>query len=194
MWGDSGHYAQPGSFGDAGGLVLKRDGEQIGDSWYPSGVFEVPAGEATYELTQQVQKFGQPARTWQRSQEIQTSWTFRSKEDATRYSQALPILFPALSIPEDGVKTLAATNGQTIRLGVTGHAGYTPGALKSAKLSYSYDGENWTRAEVGERRGVWTARVDHAGAAGKPVSLKVELTDANGASVTQTVVRAYDIR
>ncbi|MCX5155748.1 S8 family serine peptidase [Streptomyces sp. NBC_00291] len=194
MWGDSGHYAQPGSFGDAGGLVLKRDGEQIGDSGYPSGVFEVPAGEATYELTQQVQKFGQPARTWQRSQEIRTSWTFRSKEDPAQYSQALPILFPALSIPEDGVKTLPATNGRTIRLGVTGHAGYTPGALKSAKLSYSYDGENWTRAEVDEHRGTWTARVDHAGAAGKPVSLKVELTDANGASVTQTVVRAYDIR
>ncbi|MCX4528752.1 MULTISPECIES: S8 family serine peptidase [unclassified Streptomyces] len=194
MWGDSGHYAQPGSFGDIGGLVLKRDGEQIGESWYPSGVFEVPAGEATYELTQQVEKIGAPARTWQRSRGVVTSWTFRSKADPTQYSQGLPILFPALTVPEDGMKALAAKDGQTIGLGATGHAGYRPGALKSAKLAYSYDGEHWTQAKVGERDGRWTAVVDHAGAGGRPVTLRVELTDANGASVTQTVARAYDVR
>ncbi|MFE5540729.1 S8 family serine peptidase [Streptomyces sp. NPDC056492] len=195
MWGDTGHYAQPGSFGDAGGLVLKRDGEQIGDSWYPSGVFEVPAEEATYELTQQIEKFGQPARTWQRSQAVSTTWTFRSKQDPAQFSQPLPILFPSIAIPADGMKTLPAANGQSIGLGVTGHAGYAPGALKSAKLAYSYDGEHWTQAAVTEKNGRWSAVVDHAGAeAGRQVSLKVELTDANGAAVTQTVVRAYDIR
>lgn len=47
---------------------------------------------------------------------------------------------------------------------------------------------------MSERGGAWTATVNHAGASGKPVSLKVELTDANGATVTQTVVRAYDVR
>lgn len=36
--------------------------------------------------------------------------------------------------------------------------------------------------------------MNHAGATGKPVTLKTELTDANGNSVTQTVVRAYDVR
>ncbi|MGW6406283.1 S8 family peptidase [Streptomyces vinaceus] len=195
MWGDTGHYAQPGSFGDVGGLVLKRNGEQIGDSWYPSGVFEVPAEDAVYELTQQIEKFGQPARTWQRSQAVTTTWTFRSHQDPAQYSQALPVLFPSLSIPADGMKTLPAANGQTIGLAVTGHAGYAPGALKSAKLAYSYDGEHWTPAAVTERNGRWSAVVDHAGAgAGRQVSLKVELTDANGAAVTQTVVRAYDIR
>ncbi|MFF4850519.1 S8 family serine peptidase [Streptomyces sp. NPDC001194] len=195
MWGDTGHFAQPGSFGDVGSLVLKRGGEQIGDSWYPTGVFEVPAEEATYELTQQIEKFGQPARTWQRSQAVTTTWTFRSHEDPARYSQSIPILFPSLSIPADGMKTLPAANGQRIGLGVTGHAGYLPGALKSVGLAYSYDGEHWTQAAVAERDGRWTAVVDHAGAgAGRQVSLKVELTDANGAAVTQTVVRAYDIR
>ncbi|MFE2285296.1 S8 family serine peptidase [Streptomyces sp. NPDC059443] len=195
MWGDSQHYAQQGGFGDLGNVSLKRDGESLGDSGYPSGVFEVPAGEATYELTQQLEKFGQPARTWQRSQAVSTTWTFRSKLDEARYSQPLPLLFPRISAPLDGMKTLAAVNGQKIGLGVGGHAGYTPGALKSARLSYSYDnGESWTEAKTGERGGQWTATVDHAGAAGKQVTLKVELTDANGATVTQTVARAYDIR
>ncbi|WP_328301474.1 S8 family serine peptidase [Streptomyces sp. NBC_00435] len=195
IWGDTGHYAQPGGFGDLGNVSLKVDGESLGDSGYPFGAFEVPAGEATYELTQQLEKFGQPTRTWQRSSGIQTTWTFRSKLDAAQYSQPLPILFPRISAPLDGMKTLAAANGQKIGLGVSGHGGYAPGALKSAKLSYSYDnGESWTGAKVSERGGQWTATVDHAGAAGKQVMLKVELTDVNGATVTQMVARAYDIR
>ncbi|MEU9303354.1 S8 family serine peptidase [Streptomyces sp. NPDC048269] len=194
MWGDSSHSAQPGSFGDIGSLQLKRDGEVIGDSWYPFGVFEIPAEEGRYELTQAIEKIGPPARVWQRSTAVRTTWGFTSKLDASAYSQGLPILFPRYEAPLDGMKTVAGANGQSIGLGVTGHAGYAPGALKSAKLSYSYDGEHWTEAKVSERGGKWTAVVDHAGAAGKPVSLKVELTDANGASVTQTVARAYDVR
>ncbi|MGW6875999.1 S8 family peptidase [Streptomyces xanthophaeus] len=194
MWGDSSHFAQPGSFGDIGGLQLKRDGEVIGDSWYPFGVFEVPAEQGRYELTQNIEKIGPPSRTWQRSTAVQTTWGFTSKLDPEAYSQGLPVLFPRYAAPLDGMKTVPATDGQAVGLGVSGHAGYAPGALKSAKLSYSYDGENWTAAKVSERGGAWTATVNHAGASGKPVSLKVELTDANGATVTQTVVRAYDVR
>lgn len=194
MWGDSRHAAQPGSFGDIGSLQLKRDGEVIGESWYPFGVFEVPAEAGRYELTQAIEKIGPPARVWQRSTSVQTTWGFTSKLDASAYSQGLPILFPRYAAPLDGMKTVAAANGQSIGLSVTGHAGYAPGALKSAKLSYSYDGEHWTEAKVSERAGKWSAVVDHAGANGKQVSLKVELTDANGASVTQAVARAYDVR
>ncbi len=36
--------------------------------------------------------------------------------------------------------------------------------------------------------------MNHAGATGEQVTLKTELTDARGDSVTQTVVRAYDVR
>lgn len=194
MWGDGGHAAQPGSFGDIGGLQLKRNGEDIGDSWYPFGVFEIPAEESRYELTQSIEKIGPPARVWQRSTSVRTTWGFTSKLDASAYSQGLPVLFPRYAAPLDGMKTVAAANGQSIGLSATGHADYVPGALKSAKLSYSYDGENWTRAKVSEHAGRWTAVVDHAGASGKPVSLRVELTDAKGATVTQTVVRAYDVR
>ncbi|MCX5193660.1 S8 family serine peptidase [Streptomyces sp. NBC_00249] len=194
MWGDGSHFAQPGSFGDIGGLQLKRDGEVIGDSWYPFGVFEVPAEEGRYELTQSIEKIGPPTRTWQRSTSVTTSWGFTSKLDASAYSQGLPILFPRYAAPLDGMKTVPAADGQRIGLSVTGHAGYAPGALKSAKLSYSYDGEHWTEARTAEGGGRWTAVVDHAGASGKPVSLKVELTDANGATVTQTVARAYEVR
>ncbi|MFC7302976.1 S8 family serine peptidase [Streptomyces monticola] len=195
MWGDGGHHAQAGSFGDVGNLVLRRNGETVGDSWYPFGAFEVPAAEATYELEQNIEKMGQPAAVWKRSQAVQTRWTFRSKQDENTYSQPLPVIFPRLQLPEDGLKTLPAKDGLRVGLSATGHAGYTPGSLKSAALSYSYDeGRTWTKAPVSGAGTTRTATVDHTGASGKQVWLKVELTDGDGNAVTQTVARAYDVR
>lgn len=75
------------------------------------------------------------------------------------------------------------------------HAGYAPGALTAATLSYSYDGgRTWTEAATSQQGGAWTATVNHAGAAGEPVTLKAELTDSNGNSVTQLVADAYAVR
>ncbi|MFD7230424.1 S8 family serine peptidase [Streptomyces sp. NPDC059881] len=195
FWGDGEHAGQAGSFGDIGNMTLKRDGEEIGDSPYPFGVFEVPAEDAAYELALNTMKVGQPAAVWKRSTEVSTVWTFRSARDESAYSQGIPVLFPVIGLPEDELKTLPAADGQKLTLRVSGHAGYTPGALVSAKLSYSYDGgTTWTEARTSRQGGAWTASVDHAGRSGAPVTLRTELTDANGNSVTQTVVRAYDVR
>ncbi|MDR3082351.1 MAG: S8 family serine peptidase, partial [Streptomyces sp.] len=195
FWGDTEHTGIQGSFGDFGSLKLRIDGQDAGSSPVPFGAFEVPAADSAYELTLSSGKFGQPAQVWKRSTEAETTWSFRSKLDEDVYSQGLPLLFPQYELPEDGLKTLAAQDGQHITLGVTGHAGYKPGALRAAKLSYSYDeGTTWTEAATAEHDGAWTATVNHAGASGKPVTVKVELTDANGNSVTQTVTRAYDVR
>ncbi|MFF0749464.1 S8 family serine peptidase [Streptomyces sp. NPDC004267] len=193
MWGDATHYAEPGSFGDIGNLRLSKDGTEIGASSWPSGVFEVPAEPGTYTLEQNTTKIG--SRVWARSVSVRSVWKFTSRLDENVYSQSIPILFPRYDLPEDGLKTLAATDGQRIGLGVTGHAGYRPAALASARLSYSYDGgTTWTEAPVTHQGDDWTATVNHAGAGGRQVTLKTELTDANGNSVTQTVVRAYDVR
>lgn len=193
FWGDSEHQGVQGGFGDIGSVELKRDGEVVGRSGWPFGVFTVPADDSAYELTLETRKVG--SRVWHRSTETQTTWAFRSHLDEEAYSQGIPMLFPRYALPEDGMKTLAAKDGQRIGLTATGHAGYRPGALKSASLSYSYDeGKTWTEAKTSASGGKWTATVDHAGASGKQVRLRTELTDANGSSVTQTVARAYDVR
>ncbi|WP_406498726.1 hypothetical protein [Streptomyces sp. NBC_00846] len=115
--------------------------------------------------------------------------------DENVYSQGIPLLFPGYDLETDGLKTLPAKDGQTIGLSVTGHAGYTPGKLVAAEVSYLYDGgETRTRAITAQQGDRWTAIVNHAGAAGKPVALKTELTDANGNSVIQTVNDAYAVR
>ncbi|WP_338701826.1 S8 family serine peptidase [Streptomyces sp. Q6] len=194
-WRDGSHYGAPGSFGDFGGVSLSRDGELVGSSPWTAGVFEIPAGKSTYELTLTTQKGGSPARFFQRSSPVRTVFTFTSQEKPDVYSQGLPLLFPKYGIPEDGMKTLAARDGQTISLSATGHQGYTPADLTAAEVAYSYDGgTTWTEAKTRRADGRWTATVNHAAASGKQVTLRTTLTDAKGASVTQTVTRAYDVR
>ncbi|MFF1392434.1 S8 family serine peptidase [Streptomyces sp. NPDC058287] len=194
FWGDGEHQGVQGSFGDFGGMELKRDGEVIGHSAFPFGVFDVPADDAAYDLTLQTFKHS-VGGVWNRSTQTQTTWSFRSHLEENVYSQGIPLLFPQYALAQDGLKTLPATDGQRITLTATGHAGYTPGKITSAKLSYSYDGgTTWTEAPTAERDGKWSATVNHAGASAKQVTLKAQLTDANGNSVEQTVTRAYDVR
>ncbi|MGW6649937.1 hypothetical protein AMK23_22625 [Streptomyces sp. CB02130] len=110
-------------------------------------------------------------------------------------SQGLPLLFPRYDVPTDGMKTVPAKNGQRIGLAATGHAGYAPGQLTAAKVSFSYDGgETWHAATTAQQGGRWSATVDHADAAGESVTLRTELADANGTSVVQTVDDAYAVR
>ncbi|WP_307041501.1 hypothetical protein [Agromyces ramosus] len=195
IWGDSsGHWSGGGSFGDIGNLMLRRNGELIGESPYTFGVFEVPAEDSEYELQLYTAKIGGQLKTWKRSSEVITVWKFRSHLEENVYSRGLPIMFPRIDLPEDGVKTLAAEAGQQLVLDVTGHAGYTPGAITTAEVAYSYDGVTWVDAETRDDDGRWIAVVDHDGASGQQVSLRVELTDSNGNTVTQTVSRAYDVR
>ncbi|MET9388257.1 S8 family serine peptidase [Streptomyces sp. NPDC002928] len=192
--GSGDHWSYGGSFGDFGNLELKRNGETIGTSAWPSGVFEVPDEDSAYELTQNLFKFASSDRNWLRSSQITTTWSFRSHLESDVYSQGLPILFPAYDVPVDSLNRVAAESGVRIGLSAEGHAGYTPGAITAASLSYSYNGgSTWTQAETGQQDGAWTAVLDHTGASGKPVTLKVTLTDANGNAVTQTVTRAYDV-
>ncbi|MGW9119680.1 S8 family serine peptidase [Streptomyces sp. NPDC055663] len=195
FWSDSEHAGLQGSFGDVGNMRLSSGGKLIGETGWPSGVFTVPAEDAAYELTMQTTRLGQPAAVWKRSTSTETTWKFRSERDENAYSQGIPLLFPGYDLDSDGLKTLAAEDGQKIGLSVSGHAGYTPGKLTAAKVSYSYDGgKTWTEATTAQQDGRWTATVNHAGAAGKPVTLKTELTDANGNSVIQTVNDAYAVR
>ncbi|MFB7496321.1 S8 family serine peptidase [Streptomyces sp. NPDC056161] len=197
LWLDSSgdHWSSGGSFGDLGNLVLKRNGEQIATSAWPYDAFKVPDEDSAYELTQNLQKIPSSDRNWLRSTAVTTTWSFRSHREPDVYSRGLPILFPAYDLPVDGLNTLPAQSGIRVGLSVEGHAGYTPGAIKSASLSYSYDGgTTWIQAPTEQRDGHWTAVLDHTGASGKQVTTKATVTDANGNAVTQTITRAYDVR
>jgi hypothetical protein len=197
LWLDASgdHWSYGGSFGDLGNLVLKRNGEQIARSAWPYDVFKVPDEDSAYELTQNLEKIPTSDRNWLRSTAVTTTWSFRSHLEPDVYSRGLPILFPAYDLPVDGMNTLPAQSGIKVGLSAEGHAGYTPGTITAASLSYSYDGgTTWTQAPTEQQDGKWTAVLDHTGAAGKQVTMKVTLTDSKGNAVTQTITRAHDVR
>ncbi|MEU1493817.1 S8 family serine peptidase [Streptomyces sp. NPDC005776] len=197
LWldGSGDHWSYGASFGDLGKLVLKRNGQQIATSAYPYDVFQVPDEDSSYELTQYLEKIPSSDRNWLRSTAVATTWSFRSHREPDVYSRGLPILFPVYDVPVDGMNTVPARSGIEVGLSVEGHAGYTPGAVEAASLSYSYDGgTTWTQAPTQQRHGRWTAVLDHTGAAGKQVTTKATFTDARGNAVTQTITRAYDVR
>ncbi|MGW6207217.1 S8 family serine peptidase [Streptomyces sp. NPDC055089] len=197
LWVDSSgdHWSYGGSFGDLGKLALKRDGKQIASSAYPYDAFAVPAEDSAYELTQTLAKIASSDKPWLRSTGVTTTWSFRSHLEPEVYSRGLPILFPVYDLPADGTNTLPARSGINIGLSAEGHAGYTPGTITAASLSYSYDGgATWTQAPTQHKDGTWTAVVDHTGATGEQVMLKVGLTDSRDNAVTQTITRAYDVR
>ncbi|MFI7008568.1 S8 family serine peptidase [Streptomyces sp. NPDC050145] len=197
LWldGSGDHWSYGGSFGDLGNLELKRNGERNATSAYPYDAFKVPDGDAAYELTQRLEKIDTSDRNWLRSTAVTTTWGFRSHREDDVASRGLPMLFPSYDLPADGMNTLPAQGGIEVGLSAEGHAGYTPAALTRASLAYSYDGgTTWTDAPVRQHDGRWTAELDHTGASGKQVMLKVSLTDADGTTVTQTVTRAYDVR
>ncbi|MGW0458753.1 S8 family peptidase [Streptomyces tendae] len=197
LWADGSdaHWSFGGSFGDLGNLTLKRNGEQIATSAWPYAAFKVPDEDSAYELTQRLQKIASSDKNWLRSTAVATTWSFRSHREPDVYSRGLPVLFPRYDVPVDAMNTLPAKSGIEVGLSVEGHAGYAPGTIKAASLSYSYDGgDTWTKAPTEQRNGRWTAVLDHTGATGKQVMTKVTLTDANGNAVTQTVTRAYDVR
>ncbi|MEU6019552.1 peptidase, partial [Streptomyces sp. NPDC047515] len=193
--GSGDHWSYGGSFGDLGNLVLKRNGVQIATSAYPYDAFSVPDEDSAYELTQNLDKVLTSDRNWLRSTAVTTTWSFRSHREPDVYSRGLPILFPAYDLPVDGMNTLPAQSGIKVGLSAEGHAGYTPDAITAASMSYSYDGgTTWTQAPTQQKDGKWTAVLDHTGAAGKQVTTKATLTDANGNAVTQTITRAYDVQ
>jgi len=195
MWADSaGHWADQGGFGDLGRMELRRNGELIAKSIYAADVFRVPADESTYELTFFSEKVGGPAKFWKRSTALATSWTFASRKEDDVYSRALPLLFPRLGLPADGLKTVAAGT-VTIPARVQPNPGYDAGALAGARVWTSTDGgATWVEGTSKLTTSGADLVVDHTADAGKPVSLRVELTDAKGTKVVQTITRAYDVR
>ncbi|MFF1451421.1 hypothetical protein ACFVYF_25280 [Streptomyces sp. NPDC058274] len=109
-------------------------------------------------------------------------------------------------LPEDGFKTRAAKAGRRISPTATGEAGRVPArrahrgeAVVLVRRWRDGGGETTvarpgTAAKTGRRNGEGAATVHHRRASGNQVTLKADMTDDRGNSVTQTVTRAYDVR
>lgn len=135
-----------------------------------------------------------------------TEWGFDSSRPATRTAPAgwicpdgtgdcavLPLLVPSYEVPTDGLGRVPAGPG-TVVVGFAATQGAPASPVDRATVSWSTDdGRTWTEAVVRSLGGGrWSAAVGNP--VGHTVSLRVTGHDRAGATITQTLVRAYAVR
>jgi hypothetical protein len=194
-----GHFTAATDFLDAGNVELFRDGESLGSPGWLAGQWVVPAEPADYRLEVSTEKWDAGsfnAPNWRMSTRTQTSFRFRSgRATSDEATTALPLLIPSYALDLDEYNLAPARAG--FEIGITGHGqpGYDAGRITPARVWLSYDGgATWLPVPVSARGSGFVATVDNRPAAGTDVSIRVELTDAHGAAVTQTITNAYGVR
>ncbi|MFI9123944.1 serine protease [Streptomyces bikiniensis] len=164
--------------------TLHRDGVLIGTRRGAPGrgAFTTTPGAASYRLTATATR-GDGAAP---SGRVTAAWTFTSA--ATARPTALPLstvrFTPVLGL--DG--TAPADDRMRVPVTVQGAAAGT--GVRSLAVSVSTDnGTTWTRVPVADGRAAFRNP-----AAGRSVSLRAELTDTRGNTLTQTLTNAYRTR
>ncbi|MGP4115476.1 S8 family serine peptidase [Streptomyces sp. 4N509B] len=163
--------------------TLYRDGEEFAtaDGLLDWAAFELPPEEATYELVTTVTGGGLAADV---STEVTASYTFTSARPAAGVLAEIPAsavrFAPRLALDS----TAEAGRRTTVPVTVQGSGAEEGGRLT---VSVSTDGgESWREARVVDG----AVRVTNP-AAGGSVSLRAEVTDAEGNVTTQTIIDAY---
>ncbi|MFE2088757.1 serine protease [Streptomyces sp. NPDC059460] len=169
---------------DKASTTLHRNGVRVGTQAGAPGraAFTVPPGSAEYRLTSTVNRKGAPGTATR----VTASWTFTSL--TTTGPTPVPVsvvrFSPALS------PTGTAPANATLRIPVTVLGAAADGRVRSLAVSVSVDsGASWTPVPV--EGGAVTI---HNPRAGTGVSLRAELTDTGGNTLTQTVIDAYRTR
>lgn len=193
-WSDTqpGHFSMQG-FLDLGGTELLADGVSLGQyGYYGQGVWDVPAEATDFELVYNLNHWQRSGYVWESPTDAETRWKWRGSSADT--GKALPLLFPDYDLNVDANDRAPKVKDYPIAITVGAGEWYQPGTLTSARVSASYDdGGTWVDVPVTNTGTKVTASVDNT-LATDFVTLKVELTDANGKSVTQTLNRFYGIR
>ncbi|MEV6630492.1 S8 family serine peptidase [Actinoplanes sp. NPDC051470] len=176
----AGHPGQTSLF-ESTRTALYRDGTLV-DTWAgPNAGFDLPARPATYRLETRATR-----ATSDLSTEISAAWTFRSAPSLK--TRALPVtavrFAPALDASD------AARGGRAVIPVRLDRQPGSAGVARRVAVDVSYDdGRTWRAAStVGlDDHWVTTLRQPATGY----VSLRAKVTDLDGSTTTQTIIRAY---
>ncbi|MEV6237845.1 S8 family serine peptidase [Lentzea sp. NPDC051838] len=188
LFSDSaGHSGFPDS-GDTGDTVLYSDGKEIARSGQPgSGQFTVPAGAANYRLTTEASRTN-PG--WPLSTKVSAEWGFRSGHTTA----ATPLSLLSIGFdPELDLTNHAPRNALfSVPFRVDRQPGSQGGKAEPTWVEVSRDdGQTWQRVPVLRKNGTWSAIVQNP--ASGFVSLRAKAADQDGNTVTQTIIRAYQV-
>lgn len=172
---------------DRAATRLYRNGHLVGTSpEVGASGFTVPAQPATFRLAAHGRQSVEPTST-----DVSVSWTFRSGHTST--STPLPLLAIRFA-PRLDAGHFAAAGRLRVPVTVQRQRGAHLGRVRRLTVRVSYDdGETWRRRTVhrsGDR--AWVVLSQPAGT--RYVSLRARASDSTGATVTETIVRAYRVR
>ncbi|WP_083999962.1 S8 family serine peptidase [Actinomadura kijaniata] len=174
---------------------LWRNGELLGSSDSDTVQVPTPPGEARYTLRSTAERAASWTGLGTRSE---TEWKFPYTPTMARMEE--PPLFVVRTEGDFDQDNRAPSGGRfALALRVTDgrlHSPGTPPRFGRPSVEASYDdGRTWHPAEVttaGDNR--WRAGLTHPPLPGGHVSLRVRLSDGEGTSLDQTVIRAYGLR
>jgi hypothetical protein len=193
-WADTepGHFSRQG-FLDLGSTELLADGTSLGRyGYYGQGFWDVPAAATNFELVYDLFRWQRGDYKWESPTTAETRWKWKSS--AVDAGKPLPLLFPDYDLAVD--LNDRAARVPVFPITITAESGnwYKPGRITTARVWTSYDdGSTWTQIPVVNLGTKVIALADNTKAADF-VTLKTELTDSNGKSITQTLTRFYKIR
>ncbi|MEU3569424.1 S8 family serine peptidase [Kitasatospora sp. NPDC036755] len=174
-------------------LELERDGQRVGGSDREQARFAVPAADAAYRLTARAVR----AEPWASlSGTVEAVWTFRSAAvdpgpDGRGPATALPVDTVRFTAPVDP-DNQAPRHRHTLLAAVERQSGAPASATTSLNVRVSFDdGATWQDAPVTPDGVGYRVTVDPPPGAAGFVSLKAAARAADGATVEQTVLRAY---
>ncbi|MFE7578340.1 S8 family serine peptidase [Streptomyces sp. NPDC057521] len=192
-FGDAGGHDSTLGSTDIGTRQLLLDGEPQN---LVSGTFDLPREKTEVTFRQQWQR--RPGTLDRTGLAYATEWVFTT--DASDQG-AQHLLVPVLDVPSDLRNSRPAGEPTTIGLSAVTDDSARPATLRKVSLEYAYGTESavdavtgWHEARVTSTRDGWQVRLPGDAPAGTFVHLKVTLTDAEGARVSQTMIRAYEVR
>ncbi|MFB8211838.1 S8 family serine peptidase [Streptomyces sp. NPDC056010] len=192
-FGDAGGHDSTLGSTDNGTRQLLLDGEPQN---LVSGTFDLPQDKAEVTFRQQWQR--RPGTLDRTGLAYATEWVFTT--DASDQG-AQHLLVPVLDVPSDLRNSRPAGESTTIGLSAVTDDSARPATLRKVSLEYAYGTEStvdavtgWHEARVTSTGSGRQARLPGDAPAGTFVHLKVTLTDAEGARVSQTMIRAYEVR
>ena len=167
-------------------LTLDRDGVRLLDSREPAVAMDVPAGQGNYRLGAEWTR-----RVSALSTTVSCVWTFASATTATGGWTKLPL--SAIRFLPD-LDQRGVGRSAVLPIEVQRQPGSAAGSVRTLSLEVSYDdGLTWRRVPVIRLGQRGFAVLNHP-AGPEFVSLRAQSGDANGNTVSQTIIHAYRIR
>jgi hypothetical protein len=182
-------YGRAGlSMFDKARTALYRNGQLVGEAPELGIFFTVPPGEARYRAEVSAER-GAPFRL---STNVSIVWEFKSSH--VDGAKQLPVTAFRFAPLVDANNVARAGAPAFIPVNVMQQADSDAKRLKFLNIDVSYDeGKTWRKAQVINLLGTYLLVLRHPNAAGF-VSLRAKAEDRAGNTVTQTVIRAYEIK